>query len=83
MHANLYAMPQIDLENHGSVYSYTFLNANFQLAILHNVDAVIQLPRTKDVFTFMQLHKKHVLAQFQEKRFLKVAKDPAGKKMRY
>lgn len=57
------------------------MNANFQPAILHNVDAVIQLPGTKDVFTFMQLHKKHVLAQFQEKRLLKVAKDPAGEKM--
>lgn len=70
----------IYFKNHRPVCSYTLLNADFQLAILHHVDAVIQLPRAEDVFTFMQLHKEHVLAQFQEKRLLKVAKDPAGKK---
>lgn len=71
---------QIYLESHRSARPYTFLNANFQLAVLHHVDAVIQLPRPEDAFAFMQLHKNHVLAQLQEKGFLKVAKDPAGKK---
>lgn len=55
------------------------MNANFQLAILYNVDAVIQLPWTEDVFSFMQLQKKHVLAQFQEERLFKVTKNPSGK----
>lgn len=74
---------EIYLKNHDLVYAYAFLNANFQLSILHNIDAVIKLPRTEDVFTFVQLHKKHVLAQFQEKRLLKVTKDPAAKKTEY
>lgn len=69
---------QIDLEKR--VYSYALLDADFQPAVLHHVDAVVQLPGPDDVFTFVQLHKEHVLAQLQEKRLLKVAKDPAGKK---
>lgn len=72
---------QISLRKCRAVGSYTFLDANFQLSILHHVDAVVQLPWTEDVLALMQLHKEHVLAQLQEQGLLKVPKDPAAKKM--
>lgn len=61
--------------------TYTLLDADFQLSILHHVDAVVGLPGTEDVLALVQLHKEHVFAQLQEQGLLKVPQDPAAKKM--
>jgi hypothetical protein len=50
--------------------------AELQTAILHHVDAVVDVPGTEERLHLMELHKHHVTTQLQEQRLLKVAQDP-------
>lgn len=85
-HYNTYLFPYWSLKNAMSLWclrhwwglwSYAFMDAQFQAAVLNHVNAVVGVTRSEECLPLVQLDQHHVTTQLQKERFLKVSQHPA------
>lgn len=56
--------------------AYVLVDAQLQVAILNDVNAVVGVTRLKESLSLVQLDQHHVTTQLQENRLLEVAQHP-------